>query len=57
MVAAEEIRLLKEENVKEAEKIIESLATPYGFRAAVQSKLDFAKFKSGVENFVNMPRN
>ena len=56
VVAAEKMRILREEGSgkrEEVEATIKGLADPYGFRSAVQGKLDFAEFRRGVEAFVN----
>ena len=71
VVAAEKMRILREEGRgkreegrgKSVDEAIKRLAAPYGFRSAVRGfrnpepcKVDFPKFRRGVEEFVNSER-
>ena len=56
VVAAEKMRLLREQGAKNGENAadaIKRLAEPYGYKSAVRGEIDFGAFRRGVEAFVN----
>ena len=53
IVAAEKMRILREEGTGNREKEIRRIAAPYGFRGAVNNGFDFSAFRRDVEAFVN----